>query len=143
MLSVGKIKRGERLQRTLIFNAPSKPSDCTLNLVMTYNLESDGKTQIQKAMSVDIPVIQPFHATFDILPRIAKDGGMPDPFGEGGYRLDVSQSWLLISSITRLGSEKVQLKHIGVDGSLASQDHQLDVQEITSIESATAQPGIR
>lgn len=142
VLSVGKIKRGERLHRTLMFNAPLAPSDCTLNLVMKYTLESDEMTQIQKTMSLDIPVIQPFHATFDILPRIAKDGGMPDPFAEGGYHLGVSQSWLLMSSITRLGSEKLQLQQIGVDGTSISEDHNLEIQEVISIGSTSALPGI-
>ena len=99
-------------------------------------------TQIQKTMSLDIPVIQPFHATFDILPRIAKDGGMPDPFAEGAYCLGVSQSWLLMSSITGLGSEKLQLQQIGVDRTSVSEDHNLEIQEVTSIGSTSAMPGI-
>src|SRR5277367_3369661 len=142
VLSVGKIKQGERLQRTLMFNAPSAPSDCTLNLVIKYTLESDEMTQIQKAISLDIPVIQPFHATFDILPRIAKDGGMPDPFTEGGYSLGVAQSWLLMSTITRLGSEKLQLQQIGIEGTSVSEDHNLEIQEVTSIDSTSGLPGI-
>ena len=109
---------------------------------MKYTLESDEMTQIQKTMSLDIPVIQPFHATFDILPRIAKDGGMPDPFAEGGYSLGVSQSWLLMSSITRLGSDKLQLQQISVDGTSISEDHNLEIQEVISIDSTSALPGI-
>ena len=130
ILSVGKIRQGERHQCTLMFNAPSTPSDYTLNLIMKYTLESDGMTEIRKTLSLDVPVIQPFHTIFDILPRIAKDGGMPDPFSEGGYSLGVSQSWLLVSSITRLGSEKLELQHLGVDGTSVAEDHNLDIQEV-------------
>jgi hypothetical protein len=130
ILSVGKIRQGERHQCTLMFNAPSTPSDHTLNLIMKYTLESDGMTEIRTTLSLDVPVIQPFHTIFDILPRIAKDGGMPDPFSEGGYSLGVSQSWLLVSSITRLGSEKLELQHLGVDGTSVAEDHNFDIQEV-------------
>jgi hypothetical protein len=130
ILSIGKIGQGERHQCTLIFNAPSTPSDYTLNLIMKYTLESDGMTEIRKTLSLDVPVIQPFHTIFDILPRIAKDGGMPDPFSEGDYSLGVSQSWVLVSSITRLGSEKLELQNLGVDGTSLRDDHNLDIREV-------------
>ena len=130
ILSVGQIRQGERHQCTLMFNSPSTASDCTLNLIMKYTLESDGMTEIRKTLSLDIPVIQPFQTTFDILPRIAKDGGMPDPFSQGDYSLGVSQSWLLMSSIMRLGSEKLELQHLGVDERSVPEDHHLDIQEI-------------
>ena len=107
---------------------------------MKYTLESDGMTEIRKTMLLDIPVIQPFHVNFDILPRVAKDG-MPDPFGEGGYRLGVSQSWLLLSSITRIGSEKLELQHIGVDNILPTEDLQLDILEVDAISSTEPHPG--
>jgi Gryzun, putative trafficking through Golgi len=107
---------GEHHQCTLIFKAPLAPADCTLNLIITYTLASDGMTEIRKTMSLDIPVIQPFHTNFDVLPRVTENGGMPDPFSEGEYLLNVSQTWVLISSITRLGSEKLELQHVGVTG---------------------------
>jgi len=130
ILSVGKIRQGERHQCTLMFIAPSTPSDCTLNLIMKYILESDGMTEIRKTLSLDIPVIQPLQTTFDILPRITQDGGMPDLFSQGGYSLGVSQSWLLMISITRLGSEKLELQHLGVEGTLVTEDHHLDIQDV-------------
>ena len=86
-------------------------------------------TEIRKTLSVDIPVIQPFHTTFDILPQVTENGGMPDPFSEGDHLLNVSQTWLLMSSITRLGSEKLELQHIGVNAVLDKEDMSLDILE--------------
>jgi hypothetical protein len=86
-------------------------------------------TEIRKTLSVDIPVIQPFHTTFDILPQVSENGGMPDPFNEGHYLLNVSQTWLLMSSITRLGSEKLELQHIGVNAVLDKEDISLEILE--------------
>ena len=86
-------------------------------------------TEIRKTLSVDIPVIQPFHTTFDILPRVTENGGMPDPFSEGEYLLNVSQTWLLMSSITRLGTEKLELQHIGVKAVLDKEDMSLNIRE--------------
>ena len=140
ILSVGKICQGERHRCTLMFSAPPAPADCTLNLITKYTLESDGMTEIRKTLSLDIPVIQPFHTTFDILPQIAKDG-MPDLFSEGGHRLSVSQSWLLMSSITKLGSDKLELQHIGVDGIPSLEDLHLDIKEVSCISSSEPLPG--
>jgi len=86
-------------------------------------------TEIRKTLSIDIPVIQPFHTTFDILPQVTENGGMPDPFSEGEYLLNVSQTWLLMSLITRLGSEKLELQHIGVKAMLDKEDMSLDIRE--------------
>jgi len=86
-------------------------------------------TEIRKTLSVDIPVIQPFHTTFDILPQATDNSGMPDPFNDGEYLLNVSQTWLLMSSITRLGSEKLELQHIGVKAVLDKDNMSLDIRE--------------
>ena len=120
-LTLGKLRPDEQRSCTLIFNAPSTPTECTLNLVMNYTLESDGVTEIQKTLALDIPIIQPFHTTFNILPRVVEDGGMPDPFMEGELRLHVAQSWLLMSSVNRLGSEDLELQRVDVSGSFGEQ----------------------
>ena len=103
--------------------------DCTLHLTLTYTLESDRTTEIKKTLALDIPVIQPFHAVFEILPQVTENGGMPDPFGEGEQLLSVSQTWLLTSSITRLGSENLELQHISVKGNFDRDDLSIDIRE--------------
>ena len=128
-LVVGNVLPSEQHQCTLIFNAPLSPTDCTLNLVINYTLESDRMTEIRKTLSVDIPVIQPFHTTFDILPQPTDNSGMPDPFSDGEYLLNVSQTWLLMSSITRLGSEMLEIQHIGVKAALDKDNMSLDIRE--------------
>lgn len=99
-------------------------------------------TEIKKTLSLDIPVIQPFHTNFDILPQITQNGGMPDPFSEGEYLLNVSQTWLLMSSITRLGSEKLELQQIGVTGVFDMDDLSLDIGEGRGCSSENQDTGI-
>ena len=113
-----------------------------MNLVIKYTLQSDGMTEIHKTLSLDIPVIQPFHANFDILPHLVEDGGMPNPFIDGEYYLPVSQSWLLLSSITRLGSEKLEVQHISVTGTFKTEDMSIDAREVGSIPSLNQPAGI-
>jgi hypothetical protein len=96
---------------------------------MKYTLASDRMTEIHKTVALDIPVIQPFHASFDILPLVAEEGGMQDPFAEGEFMLNVRQAWLLTSSIGRLGSEMLEVRHIGVEGNLEVEGMVLEIKE--------------
>jgi hypothetical protein len=121
-LLLGEVLPAQQQKCVLVFNAPSTPIECTLNLIIKYTLKSDRMTEIQKALALDIPVIQPFHVNFDILPRLALDSGMPDIFSEGEYILQVSQAWLLISSISKLGSETLELQHVTVSGGFENEE---------------------
>jgi hypothetical protein len=114
ILNVGKVPPGEQRECILFFFAPSAPTDCTLSLIIKYTLESDGLTEIRKPLLFDIPVIQPFNTAFEILPALAENTGMPDPFGEKEYPLHVLQTWSMMTSITRLGSDTLEVKEITV-----------------------------
>jgi len=96
---------------------------------MKYTLSSDRMTEIRKTVGLDIPVIQPFHASFDILPLVAEEGGMPDPFAEGEFILNVRQAWLLTSSIGKLGPEMLEVRHVGVEGNLEVAEVALGIRE--------------
>ena len=126
---IGDIAPGAQHNCQLLFCAPTTPTDCTLTLTMKYTLASDRMTEIRKTLALDIPIIQPFHASFDILPRIADEGGMPDPFVEGEFILNVRQAWVLTSSLSRLGSETLEVLHIGVAGKFDFERMALEVQE--------------
>jgi hypothetical protein len=126
---IGDIPPAAQHTCTLLFTAPETPTDCTLTLTMKYTLSSDRMTEIHKTVALDIPVIQPFHASFDILPLVAEEGGMPDPFAEGEFMLNVRQAWLLTSSIGRLGSEMLEARHIGVEGNLELAGMALEIKE--------------
>ena len=125
-LSLEKMRKNEKRQCIIMFNAPLETTECTLSISMKYTLETDSLAEIRKAMAFDIPVIQPFNITFDILPRVA-EGGMPDPFKEDN--LLVSQSWLLRSSITRLGSEILEVQRIDVQGFVEAEKLSLEIQQ--------------
>jgi Gryzun, putative trafficking through Golgi len=129
ILTIGKILPGAKHECTLLFNAPLEPTDFTLNVVVKYTLESDTRTEIRKTLSIDIPIIQPFHTSFDILPCLGRESDMPDPFSEETLPLPVSQRWLLTTSITRLGSEKLELQHIGVTGTFNLEEMSVELYE--------------
>jgi hypothetical protein len=114
ILNVGRVGAGEQHECILLFFAPSAPTDCTLSLIINYTLESDGLTEIRKPLLFDIPVIQPFNTAFEILPALAENTRMPDPFGEEEYPLQVLQNWSLMTSVTRLGSDTLEVKEITV-----------------------------
>jgi hypothetical protein len=114
ILNLGKVRPGEQRECILFFFAPSAPTDCTLSLIIKYTLESDGLTEIRKSLLFDIPVIQPFNTAFEILPALAENTGMPDLFGEKEYPLQVLQIWSMMTSITRLGSDTLEVKEITV-----------------------------
>jgi hypothetical protein len=108
------VRPREQHECILFFFAPSAPTDCTLSLIIKYTLESDGLTEIRKPLLFDIPVIQPFNTAFEILPALAENARMPDPFGEEEYPLQVLQTWSMMTSITRLGSDTLEVKEITV-----------------------------
>jgi hypothetical protein len=115
-LILGTLSPSEQRNCTLLFKAPLDPTESTLNLIIKYTLDSDRLTEIRKPVTIEIPVIQPFHTTFDIFPYLSEGGrGMPDPFGGDEYPLKVEQVWSLISSITRFGAENLEVRKIKVD----------------------------
>jgi hypothetical protein len=134
---VGNILAAERRECILLFNAPSAPTDCTLSIVIKYTLESDRLTEIRKPLLFDIPVIQPFHTAFDILPALVEDEGMPDPFGDEEYPLQILQKWILMSSITRLGSDNLEVQRISIARRQDRDELSLDISETEVISSSS------
>jgi len=111
-LDIGDVNPGEQRVCTIIFNAPSVPTECSLNLLIKYFLHSDLKTEVIKRALLDVPVIQPFQATFEIIPRL-EETGLPDLFSERG-ELCVSQMWRLNTALSRIGGDVLELRDIKV-----------------------------
>ena len=120
------IQPGQQKQYTLFLHAPLTPTDYSLNIVANYSLASDKATQICKTLLLDIPIIQPFHINFDIRPCLSTDG-MPDFFNEGESLLRVSQSWLLRSSLNRLGSDKLEVQRMQITGDFQKEEMALRI----------------
>src|ERR1700737_1810919 len=80
LFTIGNVLPGAKRECTFLFHAPSEPTDCIVNVVIKYTLESDTLTEIRKTLPLDIPVIQLFHTTFDILPQLGRESDMPDMF---------------------------------------------------------------
>jgi hypothetical protein len=115
-LDVGVMKAGVKRDCLLLFNAPPEPTEHSLSLIIKYFLQSDPKTEVVKRALIDVPVIQPLQTTFDIFPQLASQSGMPNIFADEEEPLRVSQTWRLVSSISRIGSDLLELKRIQVIG---------------------------
>jgi Gryzun, putative trafficking through Golgi len=107
-LDLGDISPAEQRTCTIRFSAPSTPTECSLTLLIKYFLHSDPKTEVIKRALLDVPVIQPFQATFEIVSLLGE--GMPDFFGE--EELCVRQEWRVMTAISRIGAEVLELKDI-------------------------------
>jgi len=99
-----------------MFNAPLEPTEFTVTFAVTYTLESDTLTEIRKHLSLDIPVIQNLQASFDILPSPSPRSGMPYAFSEDVFPAFVSQRWLLITSIAKIGRVELEIHNVFVRG---------------------------
>lgn len=132
-LEIGEIiTAGERRDCTILFKAPSVPTERSLSLAIKYFLRSDPKTEVVKRALLDIPVIQPLQMTFDIFPQLARNGGMPNIFHEGPNSLPVAQMWRLITSTSRIGSDRLELKNIRILGECNAEGFQLDIAATSS-----------
>jgi hypothetical protein len=77
--ALGNMKPSERITRNFNFPSASIPADCSLEIKLRYNLLSDPETITEKVVSVDMPIIAPFHCTYDFSPRV-HHGAWPDYF---------------------------------------------------------------
>ena len=141
-LVLGNLAPSEQRNCILLFNAPLEPTESTLNLIIKYTLESDRLTEIRKPVTIEIPVIQPFHISFDIFPYLSEvEGmGMPDPFGGDEYPLKVEQIWSLMTSITRFGSDNLEVHHIEVTTEEKHEGVTLKIDEMQGCSSQTDKP---
>lgn len=130
LMDIGKIEAGQQYQCKLLFKAPLQPGDCPLTLVVKYTLESDKMTEVSKMLTLDVPVIQPFHTDFGIAPLLSGKEDMPDLFGDAESALKVCQNWMLTSSITRLGSETLEVQSVIVMGEFSNADMMLSIHPV-------------
>ena len=128
-LEIGNVTPGQRKECVLLFNAPIEPTEHSLSLIIKYFLQSDPKTEVVKRALLDVPVIQPLQTTFDIFSQLAPQGGMPNIFSNEKQPLRVSQSWRLISSVSRIGSDLFELREVRVIGECNTQNVSLDLAE--------------
>ena len=67
---IGTIGRSMEQLHKLCFNAPIRPTECSLKVGVTYTLESDPETPVTKTLTLNIIFVSPFEANFDLLPRL-------------------------------------------------------------------------
>ena len=121
--SLGNLKPSECVNRCFKFASANVPADCTLEIRLRYNLVSDPETPTEKVVSVEMPIISPFHCTFDFSPRVHPDiwpdyfsleDGLFDAVGkEDGEKppsQGIIQRWCLTTSILSVGKDDIMLE---------------------------------
>jgi trafficking protein particle complex subunit 11 len=68
--SLGQLLPGQLAKKTFQFTAPINAADSTIDISAQYYLISDPETPVSKAVTLDLPVVDPFAATFDFSPRV-------------------------------------------------------------------------
>ncbi|EFQ96713.1 hypothetical protein MGYG_08638, partial [Nannizzia gypsea CBS 118893] len=123
----------------LVIEVP-QPIQYDLEISAFYHLTSDPETPISKAISLDLPFIQPFEANYDFLPRL-HPAPWPDFFhiDESGVS-STQQRWLVSSTLMSFARETlliedVKLRSIAIEAG--------KVCSITTSSEASKQPGTR
>ncbi|KAI5780547.1 Gryzun, putative trafficking through golgi-domain-containing protein [Geopyxis carbonaria] len=102
------------------FVSSSIPIDCTMEIKVQYHLLSDPETPIEKTATVDMPITNPFHPTFDFSPRVH-----PEPWSDYFSLSDdlfnkvntnnentphmngITQRWCLTTTVLAVGEDTI------------------------------------
>jgi len=120
---LGNMKPSEHVTRYFTFSSAAIPADCVLEIKLQYNLVSDPETPTEKVVSVEMPIITPFHCTFDFSPRVHPDV-WPDYFsiddelfddvgredGKKPLSQGIIQRWCLTTTILGVGKDDITLE---------------------------------
>lgn len=120
---LGTLKPSTAITLPFTFQSSPTPIDCTLEISLRYHLVSDPETPIRKTMSVEMPIINPFHATIDWSVAVHPDP-WPDCFsipdetfdevtGKGGDIkpvLGITHRWTFSAAVMNVGEDVVKLE---------------------------------
>ena len=120
---LGHIKPSEKVLGRFRLPSASIPADCVLEIKLRYHLLSDPETITEKVVSVDMPIITPFHCTFDFSPRVHPDD-WPDFFSIDNDLFDrdgtettkvsqeqgIKQRWCLTTNILGVGEDTLTIE---------------------------------
>lgn len=115
---LGQLIPGQTAKKTVQFMAPLYPVDCTIDICAQYYLISDPETPVSKAVTLDLPIVDPFAATFDFSPRVHPKE-WPSYFTlnaeetavVGKDRLEgLWQRWCLTANLTNQATEALIIK---------------------------------
>lgn len=89
--------------------------DHELEISVTYNLESDTESVLQKSLTLDVAVVRPFEANYDFAPRLTSEP-WPNYFAAPVPGLDVSagltQQFLVTANLFSFALEAVEIEAI-------------------------------
>ncbi|KAK9472467.1 Gryzun, putative trafficking through golgi-domain-containing protein [Dipodascopsis tothii] len=99
------------LAETLTVVTPGETADLVIEVALAYHLASEPDIVIHKAHTIDIPVIFPFHVSYDLSPRIYPKR-WPSPFfvtALDAHCPPITKRWCLAATI-----DAVDFRHVEV-----------------------------
>lgn len=101
------------------FQSSATPVDCTLEIVLRYHLVTDPETPIQKTVVAEMPIINPFHPTFDWSSHLHPEQ-WPDCFSISDEVFDsvtpdvkpiigITQRWALHAMMMNVGEDNLEI----------------------------------
>lgn len=121
---LGTLNPSTAITLPFTFQSSSTPIDCTLEISLRYHLVSDPETPIRKTMSVEMPIINPFHATIDWSVSVHPDP-WPDCFSisddvfdsvaekgaDSKPSIGITHRWTFSATVMNVGEDVVKLEN--------------------------------
>jgi hypothetical protein len=130
---LGKIAAGQSTMVEVVIPPMDLPTVCNISFNANYNLISDLKTPVYRAMSKQLEFINPFEANYDFSPRIHPDpwpslftydeSGGHNSTGHVGAPRGIAQKWCLAARYASFATddlivEDVDIEVLGVNGGI-------------------------
>lgn len=112
---LGRLDVGAKSTLTLQLSETVAALDHELEIVVTYHLDSDVESVLQKALVLDIGVIRPFEANYDFNPRLIKDAWpnyFAPPPGGPDVPSGLTQQYLVAANLFSFAIEPVEIEAI-------------------------------
>ncbi|KAM3512205.1 hypothetical protein MY11210_004123 [Beauveria gryllotalpidicola] len=116
-ISLGKIESSASREFILAMEPISGPMSYEIQFRATYHLETDSATPIIQALSVQLNLVNPFEANYDVVPRLHPEPwpslfdaeGLDDVDEDGKQRTAIGliQRWCLLSHYASFAQEDV------------------------------------
>ncbi|KAH8666677.1 Gryzun, putative trafficking through golgi-domain-containing protein [Xylariales sp. PMI_506] len=124
-LSAGTIPTAKSSKATIIFDPISRPTAYDLTIKANYNLVSDPATPIAQIVAFQINVVNPFEASYDLVPRLHNETWPsifdPEAIQElenedeaSHHALGLAQKWCLVTRFASFATEDLRILDLEV-----------------------------
>ncbi|KAM7224000.1 trafficking protein particle complex subunit 11 [Rhypophila decipiens] len=126
-VSLGSIASSKSLGVKVRLQPIERTSEYTLTLRVVYYLSTDPGTPITQEKVLSLPIVNPFEANYDLLPRVHPDP-WPTLFDPDGVQVDdpaitqdkplipkgISQTWQLVTRYASFASEPLRILDVDI-----------------------------